>query len=87
VVAADGQADLAVGLEAARGRHKTERGRAQRVGRGQDDAAVVDAVRIDRVGRPSEGKVPFKEVGFERGGGEVSRGRRGEFLCLADWRS
>lgn len=84
MVAADGQADFAVGLEAARGREEAERGRAQGVGGRQDDAAVVDAVGVDGVGGAAEGKVPLKEVGVEGSGGDVGRGGVGEFLGLAD---
>lgn len=62
MVAGDAEADLAVGLEAAAGRGEAERGRAQRVGGGQDDAAVVDALGKVGLGRAAECEVPFEEV-------------------------
>ena len=60
VVAADRQADLTVGLEAARGRYESERRRTQRVHGGEDDAPVVDAAGEGGVGRAPESEVPFE---------------------------
>lgn len=66
MVAADAQAYLPVGLEAAIRRHEPEAGRAQRVRGRQDDAAVVDALAVRRVGNAAQGEVPLEEVGLER---------------------
>ncbi len=46
MMAAYGQADLAVDLEAAGGGEEAERGRAQRVCRGEDDAAMIGASAV-----------------------------------------
>lgn len=43
MVAADAEADLAVDLEAAGGSDEAERRGSERVGGGEDDAAVVEA--------------------------------------------
>lgn len=69
-MAADRQADLAVDLEAAAGGQEAEGRRAQRVRGREDDAAVVDAVRVGRRRGPLEREVPFEEVGFQGGGVE-----------------
>lgn len=86
MVARYAEADLAVDLEAARGRQEAEGGRAQRVLRGQHDAPVVDAAGVGRRRRrAAQREVPFEEVVFEGFGVEVGRGGRGElrgfFYC------
>lgn len=84
MVAADAQADLAVGLEAAaRGGEAEARG-PERVGRGQDDAAVVEAGAVDRVGGPAQGEVPLEEVRLERLGGVVGGRAAGELGSFTD---
>lgn len=80
MVARDGQAYLAVDLEAARWRDEAERRRAEGVLRGQDDAAVVEAAGVGGgCGWTAEGEVPFEEVVFEGFGVVVGGGVGGEF--------
>jgi hypothetical protein len=81
MVARDTQADLAVDLEAAGGGEEAEGGRTQRVGWGEDDAAVVDAAGVGGGWwRAGEGEVPVVEVGVGDGVcGEVRGGVGGEF--------
>lgn len=63
MVARDTQTDLAVDFEAARWGEEAEGGWAERVGRGKDDAAVVDAVGVGRGrGGAGEREVPVVEV-------------------------
>lgn len=84
MVPTDRQADLAVGLEAAGGGQEAERGRAERVGRREQDPAVVDPRAVGGGGRAGECEVPFEEVGWE-GGGVQGRGRvGGEFVGFFD---
>lgn len=67
MVPADGQADLAVGLEAAAGRQEAEGRRLEGVRGRQHDAPVVEAVFVGAGrGRSADREVPFEEVGFER---------------------
>lgn len=66
MVAGDGEADLAVDFEAARGGEEAERRRAERVLRREGDAAVVDACCIGSGGGAAEREVPFEEVGVQR---------------------
>lgn len=66
MVATDAQADLAVGFEAAVRGGEAEGRRTERVCGRQYDAAMVEAVGIDRVGRPAQGEVPFEQVILER---------------------
>lgn len=85
MVAADGQADLAVGLEAAGGGDEAEGRGFERVLGREDDAAVVDAAGVDGARGAAEGEVPFEEVGFEGGRGVVGGGGGEEFLGFADY--
>ena len=68
MVSADAQTDLSIDLEAAGRREEAKRGRAERVGRREYDAAVVDALAIRGGWGAGEGEVPFEEVGFEGSG-------------------
>lgn len=68
MMSTDTQTNLAIDLEPARGGEKAKRGRAQRVGRRENNAPMVDSLGIRGVRRPGEGKVPFKEIGLERRG-------------------
>ena len=70
MVARYAQADLAVDFEAAGGGEEAERGRAERVGGREDDAAVVGARGVGGGGGAAQGEVPFEEVVVERGGVE-----------------
>ncbi|TLD25579.1 hypothetical protein PspLS_06179 [Pyricularia sp. CBS 133598] len=85
VVARDGQADLAVGLEAARGGDEAERGRAERVRRREHYTAVVDALGVDRVRRALKGKVPLEQVRLDRRRCVVWGWRGRELLGFTDW--
>lgn len=61
--AADAEADLAVDFEAAGGCQEAEGWGAERVGRWEHDAAVVEAAGEGRGGRGApQCKVPFEEV-------------------------
>lgn len=64
MVAADTETDLAVHLEAATGSEEAEGGRAEGVGRREDDAAMVDPGGVYGRGRPAECEVPGEEVCF-----------------------
>jgi len=64
MVAANAEADLAVGLEAAARGQEAEAGWAQWVGGRQHDAAVVDAALEGRRWWPAQREVPFEQVGF-----------------------
>jgi hypothetical protein len=80
MVARDAETNLAVDLEAAGGGEEAEGGRAEGVGHGEDDAAVVDAGgEGGGGGGPAQGEVPFEEVGFERLGVVVGGGVGCEF--------
>ena len=79
MVPADGQADLAVGLEAAGGGEEAEGGRAERVGGGQEDAPVVETGAVGGGGRAGNSEVPFEEVGVEGGSVQGVVGGGGEF--------
>lgn len=83
---ADGQADLAVDLEAACGGEEAEGGGTQGVAGGEGDAPVVDPVG-ERGGRGGAAKreVPFEEVGVAEGARvDVGGGVRGEFGGFAE---
>ena len=87
MVPADAQADLAVGLEAPVGRGEAEAGRAQRVGRREDDAPVVDAAVVGAAGGSLEGEVPLEEVRLEGLGRVVCGWGAGDLGCFSDWQS
>lgn len=73
MVAADGEADLAVCFEAPRGREEAEGGRAEGVFWWEDDAAMVDAVGVGAAGARGAGG-----GGIGDGGGvRICRGRGG----------
>ena len=65
MVPGDGEADLAVDFEAAGGGEEAERWRTERVGWGEDDAAVVGSAAVGCGGRTAQSEVPFEEIGFE----------------------
>lgn len=69
-MARDAEADLAIDFKAAGRGEKAERRRAQRVARGEDYSTVVDSRGVRSEWGAREGKVPFEEVAFERGGVE-----------------
>lgn len=74
MVAANAKTDLAVHLEAAAGGEETEGGWAERVGRRQDDAAMVDSRGVNGGGWSAKCEVPGEEVCFCGEGVEVGGG-------------
>ena len=86
MVPTDTEADLAIDLEAAGGGQEAEVWGFERVGGGEDNAAVVDAVCVGgRRGGTAQGKVPFEEVVFLRRGVQVTGGVGLEFGGFFDW--
>lgn len=86
MVTTDAQAYFAVGLEAAVGRGEAEAWGSQGISWREQDAAVVEALAIDGVGRAAQSKVPFEEIGLEGLGRIVSRGRAGYLSSFSDCR-
>lgn len=84
MVSRDGEADLPVDFEPARRREEPEGRRTQRVSRGEDDAAVVDARGEGGVWRTAQGEVPFEQVGLQGDRVEVEGRGGGEFLGFSD---
>lgn len=79
MVARDTQADLPVDLEAAGGGQEAERRGAERIGRRENNAAVVEPVGVGRGGgRTGDGEVPVEEVVGDRGGVDGGGGLGGE---------
>lgn len=64
VVRGHGEADALADLEAAVVRQEDDLRRLEGVFRGQQNAAVVNAVGERGVGGPAHGEVPFEQVGF-----------------------
>lgn len=66
MMSTDAQTYLAIDLKSTRGGEKAERGRAQRVGGGENDAAMIYSLGIRGMRGAGEGKMPFKEIRLER---------------------
>lgn len=84
VVSADAKTYFSVGFEPSAWCGEAEARRSQRVGGWQNYLAMVDALAVDGVGWPAEGKVPFKEVGFQGFCGVVWRWAIGYFGRLSN---
>lgn len=74
--------DLSIDFKTAGWCEEAKGGRAERVGRREHDAAVVDAVFESGGGGPADREVPGEEVFFCWGSVKVGGGLGGEFLCF-----
>lgn len=66
MMSTDTQTNLAIDLKSARGSEEAERGRAQRVGGWENDAAMIYSLGIRGMRGAGEGEMPFKEIRLER---------------------
>lgn len=88
MMSADAETDLPIDFEPSTRCQESEAWGSERVGRREDDSAVVDAGGEGGVGGTADGEVPVEQVCIGSWGSLIVwRWGVGEFGCFAGWES